>query len=224
MNNPDALLDRLLYRFADRHAVAAVQRPYVRYFRSAGARRVLDIGCGRGIFLELLREAGIDAAGVDLNANAVAECQQNGFSDVEQGDAVHFLERRRREGTAYDGIFCSHVIEHMFPIEAIGLLDLCVAVLAPGGRFVLVTPNARNGRVWTETFWLDPTHVRPYPRRLIEGAFLELNLRIHASFDDRRTGTRYLGREFYCLIPDLIRFGYGTVKGMDSVVIGEKAP
>lgn len=108
-----ALRSSLIYRFADPAHVAAIQRHHVRLFAGAGAGGVLDLACGRGIFLELLRAAGIVATGVDSNPEAVAECHEKGFTAVAEGDVLEFLASRRAAGAIYAGIYCSHLIEHL---------------------------------------------------------------------------------------------------------------
>jgi O-antigen chain-terminating methyltransferase len=131
----------------------------------AGAARVLDVGCGRGVFLEMLREAGIAAVGVDLSPNAVRRCRELGFREVYQEDALGFL---RGHAGAFDGVVCSHIIEHLPYEDAVELVHAAYAALAEGGRLAVVTPNPRDLRVIGEMFWLDPTHVRPYPLPLLE--------------------------------------------------------
>jgi O-antigen chain-terminating methyltransferase len=220
---PADLMSRLLYRFASPDHVRGIQRHYVELFRQAGVERVLDVGCGRGLFLELLREAGIEATGVDGSAEAVAECQRRGFPEVEQGEALAALQRLADRGSQLHGIFCSHLVEHLPGAEAVRLIALSASLLAPGGRLVIVTPNVANLEVWTRVFWLDPTHQRPYPRRLLAAIMEEAGLRVARSFDDPRTGQRYLGRDLYHLVPDLLRYGLSTFSGMDSVVVGDRA-
>ena len=78
-----------------------------------------------------------------------------------------FLLGAAARGERFDGVFASHLVEHLPADHVPGLVERIAAVLSPGGRAVLVTPNARNLVVLTETFWLDPTHVRPWPRPLL---------------------------------------------------------
>jgi SAM-dependent methyltransferase len=217
-----ALRSRLIYRFADPAQVAAIQRHHVRFFSRAGAGKVLDLACGRGIFLELLSAAGIAASGVDSNPEAVAECHAKGFTGVAEGDVLEFLAARRAAGSTYTGIYCSHLIEHLPGEHGIELIAAAASVLAPGGRLVVVTPNIANPEVWTRVFWLDPTHQRPYPRLLLETLFEEAGFTIRASFDDPRTRRNYIGRSLWRLPVDLLRHGLGVWSGMDSVVVGEK--
>lgn len=212
--DPDAIMERMLYRFVDRDSIRKMQLPYVRLFTDHGAKSVLDVGCGRGLFLDLLRESGIDASGIDGNAEAVEECRARGLNDTYVGDALDYLESARAEGRRFDGIFCSHLIEHLPGRAAVRLIASSAALLAPGGRLVIVTPNVGNLHVWTRVFWLDPTHVRPYPRELTEAIMTAVGLSIGASYEDTRGragGMRPLG---------FLRFGRAGISGQDSVVVG----
>ena len=124
---------------------------------------VLDIGCGRGIFLELLRAAGVHGIGIDTYEPAVEHCRRQGL-EATVADALDYLPRRCE---TFGGIFCSHVIEHLPFAPAQELISKCSAALTSGGILVVVTPNCRDFSVMGETFWLDPTHVRPYPLPLL---------------------------------------------------------
>jgi O-antigen chain-terminating methyltransferase len=84
------------------------QAPDADLFR--GLDPVADLGCGRGEFLELLREAGVAARGVDSNRNAVLECREKGF-DVVQGDLLEFL--RTHDDGSLGGVFAAQVVEHL---------------------------------------------------------------------------------------------------------------
>jgi SAM-dependent methyltransferase len=131
------------------------QARYIDDFRDAAP--VLDVGCGRGEFLELLRDAGVDARGIDFDADMVAFCRGEGL-DVEQADALSYLERL--EESSLGGVFCAHVVEHLPPPTLVRLLDLVAAKLRPGGVFVAETPNPRT-LVALQTFFADLTHVQP---------------------------------------------------------------
>jgi SAM-dependent methyltransferase len=170
--------------FVDEEEDRAVARGRLRHF--TGARRVLDLGCGRGTFLGLLREAGIAGLGADLDP---APARAAGHEVVE-GEAGEVLAALAARGERFDGVLASHLVEHLPPDRVPALLAGIAAVLSSGGRAVLVTPNAKNLLVLTETFWLDPTHVRPWPRPLLERLGEAAGLRVVASYDDPATVPR----------------------------------
>jgi len=158
-----------LYEFgSDEAVVRQIQSRFVEFFRHAAP--VLDVGCGRGVFLDLLRGAGIQAVGIDHSQESVAACRERGF-EVERQDAREYLGRS--EGR-FGVIFCSHVIEHMGYDDAMTFLALCHRALREGGMLLLVTPNPEDLTIISEIFWLDPTHVRPYPKQLLQ-TMLEAN-------------------------------------------------
>jgi O-antigen chain-terminating methyltransferase len=154
---------RTAFRFGgDEATVRREQLPLLQYFQ--GRQAVLDIGCGRGVMLDLFREAAIGAEGVDLMPEAVTLCRAKGHKAT-LADAVDFLQDKVQQ---YDGIFCSHVIEHLEFDRAEQLVARCARALRPNGVLVLVTPNSRDIAVMGDVFWLDPTHRRPFPGDLIQ--------------------------------------------------------
>ncbi|MYM97365.1 class I SAM-dependent methyltransferase, partial [Duganella vulcania] len=124
----------------------------------------LDLGCGRGEWLELLGEQGFRAHGVDLDDGMLAACRERGL-DVELGDAVACLRALPDNSLAVVSAF--HLVEHI-PFE---LLQTLVAearrVLLPGGLLIMETPNPENLVVGASSFYLDPTHLRPIPPQLL---------------------------------------------------------
>jgi SAM-dependent methyltransferase len=199
--------------FVNEDEVRAVQRGYLRHF--AGAPRVLDLGCGRGTFLGLLREAGIVGIGVDRDP---APARAAGH-EVVGGEAEEVLAAAAARGERFDGVFASHLVEHLPPERVPALVEGIAAVLGPGGRAVLVTPNVRNLVVLTETFWLDPTHVRPWPRLLIERLGAAAGLRVIASYDDPATvPRRSLLRRLLARVRSVLS-GADRSAPMDSVVV-----
>ncbi len=157
-----------LFRFGGR--LQDVRREHLRILPFfVRCETVLDIGCGRGVCLKLLREAGIKAVGVDLLPEVVERCRALGFDNVFHSDALTFLRERPN---SFGGIICSHVIEHLPLSDAKELIRLAYSSLKDGGRLAIVTPNMADIRVSGEIFWLDPTHVRPYPLALLN-AMLE---------------------------------------------------
>jgi 2-polyprenyl-3-methyl-5-hydroxy-6-metoxy-1,4-benzoquinol methylase len=114
------------------------QRTYLQYFQDK--ENVLDIGCGRGEFLELLRECGIKARGVDLDLDMVLLCREKGL-DVVMDDAFAHLTVLPDDSVG--GVFAAQVIEHLHPRRVIELVRLCYRKLVPGGVLILETPNPK---------------------------------------------------------------------------------
>jgi O-antigen chain-terminating methyltransferase len=148
-------------RFEDRHRgtradILHRQRAYLDLFGQASP--VLDVGCGRGEFLELCRASGIEARGVDLDAGMVAHCRAAGLA-AEQGDALSTLAAL--PDGALGGIFCAQVIEHLTPEALIALVRLAHRTLRPGGVLLCETPNPACLTVFSGAFYVDLTHVKP---------------------------------------------------------------
>jgi SAM-dependent methyltransferase len=131
------------------------QRVYVDDFRDAAP--VLDVGCGRGELLVLLREAGVEARGVDADSDMVAYALGDGL-DVEQADAITYLEDV--EDGALGGIFMGQVVEHLPPGTLQALLGLAVRKLRPGGLFVAETINPLSPLA-LRNYFADLTHAQP---------------------------------------------------------------
>ncbi len=130
-----------------------------RYLDLLGDREpVLDIGCGRGEFLDLLRERGLKYAGIDPDADMVRRCRAKGHEHVEVADANSYLEKRADDSIG--AIFCAQVIEHMPYEQLLRFYGLGLRKLEPGGLFILETVNPHSVRA-LKTFWVDPTHQHP---------------------------------------------------------------
>jgi O-antigen chain-terminating methyltransferase len=135
--------------------VRARQHPYLEDFRDAAP--VLDVGCGRGEFLVLLREAGIEAHGVDRDADMVAFCRAEGL-DVEHADAVEYLAGLA-DGSL-GGVFAAQLVEHLRPPSLVRLLELAAAKLRPDGVLVAETVNPLAlGAL--KNYFADLTHAQP---------------------------------------------------------------
>ena len=173
----DHLLDRLYLMIEDRFRgtrgeIKARQRIYVADARQANAstdQPILDLGCGRGEWLELMREEGLPAIGVDLNQTMVDECRSLGL-EVVSNEALDFL--RSRPPASLSAITGFHIIEHMPFVRLIALVDEALRTLKPGGLLLFETPNPENVLVSTHNFYVDPTHLRPLPSILVS-ALLE---------------------------------------------------
>lgn len=147
----------------------AVYLPFVLPLRTSGEPppRALDLGCGRGEWLELLGENGFDASGVDLDEGMLAACRERGLS-VEMADALERLASLPDNSLSVISAF--HVVEHL-PFEVLQtLVAQCERVLRPGGLLIMETPNPENLVVGTNHFYLDPSHLKPIPHQLL--AFL----------------------------------------------------
>jgi len=134
----------------------ARQRGYLKYFE--GQHNVLDIGCGRGEFVELLQQSDISARGIDLDPASVAYAQERGLP-VELAEGVSYLEKLPSQSLG--GVFASQVVEHLHPTRLVRMLELAQDRLAPGAPIVLETINPAC--VWALSNWfvMDPTHVWP---------------------------------------------------------------
>ncbi len=131
------------------------QRAFVHYFE--GCSNVLDIGCGRGEFLELMREQGVGARGVDLDETMVEFSRSRGLA-VELNDAVSYLEQL--EDSSLDGVFIDQVVEHLEPAYLVRLLELCCRKMKSGYYLVAETVNPLSFASFAN-FYIDMTHVRP---------------------------------------------------------------
>ena len=129
---------------------------YLPYF--AGASDVLDVGCGRGEFLDLLRAGGIAARGLDLNHEMVEVCRARGL-DTTEADAVSYLEGL--DDGALGGMFAAQVVEHLEPGYLLQFLELAHHKLRPNAPLVLETLNPACWVAFFESFIRDITHVWP---------------------------------------------------------------
>jgi O-antigen chain-terminating methyltransferase len=164
------------WRFAEKFRgseeyVSQGQRYYLPYFQNC--KSVLDIGCGRGEFLGLMKEAGIPAHGIDLDSASVEMCRTKGMS-AELADLFEFLGNE--SGTPLDGIFAGQIVEHLRPEMLPQMIKLCAARLKPGGVLVVETPNPECLAIFATHFYIDPTHTKPIPPVLLAFYFEEFGL------------------------------------------------
>lgn len=136
--------------------IKEAMRYYLPWFE--GRKNVLDIGCGRGEFLELMRENNIKARGIDVNEQFVDYCRQKGL-DVKLNDGVTELEGL--EDNSLGGIFMGQVIEHLEPKYLTRLLELAAKKLEPGAYLVIETPNPTMLSTFSNSFYLDLSHTKP---------------------------------------------------------------
>jgi O-antigen chain-terminating methyltransferase len=169
----DHKFDALYVAFEDvfrgpRDEVKAKQSIYVPLLkeRHIGSKNmpVLDVGCGRGEWLELMRENGLLAQGLDRNEIMIAQCRELGL-DVVQGDAMSHL--RTLPDQSLGAVTAFHIVEHL-PFETVlAFIDETVRVLKPGGMVIFETPNPQNVLVGSMTFYYDPTHLHPLPSGML---------------------------------------------------------
>ncbi len=144
----------------DRQEIKQRQSVYLPYFQESVTAEapLLDIGCGRGEFLEAAREADLPARGVDLNPEMVAFCRKQGL-EVAEGDAVAYL--RDLPDASLGGILAAQLIEHLELDQLTELVSLCSAKLKPGGVFIAETVNPQCLTTFSGAFYLDLTHIKP---------------------------------------------------------------
>ncbi len=162
------------------------QRDYLPYFKAEG--KVLDLGCGRGEFLEVLRDNGVDALGIDLNEQMVDICLDKGLR-CERGDLLQKLAELA--DSSLGGIFCSQVVEHLPPAYLRRLIDLAYFKLRAGGVLIAETINPASVFALVEVFYLDLTHEKPiHPltlRFLLESAgFEDVEIKYSAPLETER--------------------------------------
>jgi O-antigen chain-terminating methyltransferase len=161
------LLDPLYISFEDqfrgtRQEIKDRLKFYLPLVREAQAglenRLILDVGCGRGEWLELLEEEGLTARGLDLNRVLVEKCRERGM-DVVEADVIEYLPTL--PDASLGAVTGFHLIEHL-PFKAlVSLLDETLRVLKTGGIAIFETPNPQNILVGASNFYVDPTHLRP---------------------------------------------------------------
>ena len=133
------------------------QESYLPYF-DAVQGDVLDVGCGRGEFIDLLNTRGISARGIDLNSAMVEVCRARGLH-VERADAVGYLNALPDESLG--GLFAAQVVEHLEPAYLLRFLELAAHKLRPGGPMVLETLNPACWTAFFESYIRDITHRWP---------------------------------------------------------------
>ena len=141
---------------------------HVGYFK--GCKRVLDLGAGRGFFLECLKEQKIKGLGIESHEASVLEGKGKGLEFVTQ-DIFSFFESEEGQAMAAecDGVYCSHVLEHLDPEEVFLLFKAVKEYCAHGVRWRFITNNPADISVLGGVFWGDLTHKRLYPGILLEG-------------------------------------------------------
>lgn len=145
-----------------REQVKLNQEQYVEYFRNTGL--ILDLGCGRGEFLELLAENEIAAKGVDLYEEFVDYCSSKKL-DVVCEDAITYLDGVRDKSIG--GVFASQLVEHLKFGQMVELCNKAYQKLMRGSYLIIETPNPTSLNTFTNAFYVDPSHNKPiHPQTL----------------------------------------------------------
>ena len=147
--------------FEDRYrgseeSISEWQEVYLKYF--LGRENVLDVGCGRGEFLTLLKDKGVRAKGIDSSEFMVERCRRRDL-DVEQADVFAYLEQL--EEGALDGVFCSQVVEHFSTQQLLRFISLLSKKVRIGAPVVIETINPGNIVSSSNGFYMDISHIRP---------------------------------------------------------------
>jgi len=166
---PDTMYVAFEDRFrGTREEIKERLRIYLPYIKEANIETssspILDLGCGRGEWLELLKENGYIAKGVDFNRVMVRQCQEFGL-DVIESDIIEYL--RNQQPNSLSAITGFHILEHLSLKTIISLFDEALRILKSGGIAIFETPNPENLIVASCNFYLDPTHRNPIPPRLL---------------------------------------------------------
>ena len=170
----DHLLDGLYASFEDqfrgpRDEVRQRLEVYIPFLKEAAITDgVLDIGCGRGEWLQLLKSEGIEAQGVDHNRVFVEDCRRAGFTVTEQDGLAHL---RSLPDESLNAVSIFHVAEHLPFKTLIKWIDEIVRVLKSGGMLIAETPNPENFMVGSCSFYADPTHRNPIPSQTLKFLF-----------------------------------------------------
>jgi len=150
----DAYL-RVSHAFEGAHDIrAALYADYAQFFDPSDL--VLDFGCGDGTWLDVLRQHGLHGVGIDYDPEKVADCHAKGLDAICSAELLDAADRRPTALSAF------HIIEHLTPMDVMRLL-----MTLDVRKVVLITPNIDHPMV-PATFWRDITHVRPYPRMVME--------------------------------------------------------
>ncbi len=204
-------------RFAERFRgsedyVKAGQQFYLPYF--ATCRNVLDIGCGRGEFLEMMLSAGVPARGIDLSQESIALCRHKGLA-ADAADLFPYLADLPE--ASLDGIFCSQVVEHLPPERLPEMIKLCASRLARNGVIAIETPNPECLAIFATHFYLDPTHQRPVPHALLAFYFEEFGI---GSIEVRRLSPAVESMPSLKTLPDEFRESF--FGALDYAILGKK--
>ena len=204
-------------RFAERFRgteeyVKSTQAFYRPYFE--GRQNVLDLGCGRGEFLELLRDLKVPGRGIDLSDESVAICRHKGL-EAEKADIFAYLENLPE--ASLDGIFCSQVVEHIPADRLPDMIKLAASRLQRNGVIAIETPNPECLAIFATHFYLDPTHQRPVPHPLLAFYLEEFGV---GNIEVRRLSPAIESMPSVASLPEDFREAF--FGGLDYAITGKK--
>lgn len=155
--------------YAPREVIKGLRRQYLPFTqllaRTYEGSSTFDAGCGRGEWLELMIEQGFQPVGVDLDDGMLSACVELQLP-AQKGDAIAYMSSLESESQSVVTAF--HVVEHVTFEQLRIFVSEAIRVLKPGGLLIMETPNPENLAVSTRNFYLDPTHQRPIPPKLLE--------------------------------------------------------
>lgn len=170
--NLDGFLQRITHQFEGSQNIREqLYSPFLRCFTHGDF--VIDLGAGDGTWLRLLLDYGVNGVGVDLDLAKVNEMKTVGLSAVH----ANVIDYANSLSFQLDGLTMFHIIEHMNPVDAIQIIREVSKKFTYRGRIIIVTPNFKNANVAQNNFWLDITHLRPYPIELLNAILSTLGFR-----------------------------------------------
>ena len=137
-----------------REIIKKVQEQYLDYY--IDKKNVVDIGCGRGEFLELLKDNNIGAIGIDLYGKSIECCKLMGLN-VLQEDAFKYLDKC----DSVDGVFAGQLVEHLTIGQIMRLCEVAYEKLKDDCYMIIETPNPTSLAIYTHAFYMDPSHEKP---------------------------------------------------------------
>lgn len=175
-----------------REDVKNVQKDFLAFYEHARGP-VLDIGCGRGEFLELLGAKGVQAYGIDVYQPFVDYCRSQSY-DARKEDALCHM--KSLADNSLEGIMMSHVAEHLTTDYLIDLIKEGYKKLKKGCCFIMQTPNPESLLVYL-TFYTDPTHRKPVPYKMLEFLFEQEGYSRVERFDPPQTKFKDIVSQLY---------------------------
>lgn len=192
-----------------------------------GDGRVVDVGSGRGEWLDVLADAGIPAYGVDINDTFVTACRERGHEMV-AGDALAHLYGLPE--SSVKAVTAHHIIEHLDFEVLLEFIDACLHAVRPGGAIIFETPNPTNLIVGAASFYTDPTHKKPLHPQLLEfvlnsRGFTDVEVRyLHPRTEVPVSIPEFTGLEGETLTTLLADMQWALHGPMDYAVLGYKSP